>query len=110
MQRWWRWRDDDAYEMHWFASDMGAAGAASPLSTRLMRDVADDPKATLMFFGVLNHEVRSSQLFTSPRAFRAAARALLDRPDQLIVTLKEIASVGKQNARRARQRRVALQS
>jgi menaquinone-9 beta-reductase len=110
MQRWWRWRDDDAYEMYWFASDMGAPGAASPLTTRLMRDVAMDPKATLMFFHVLNHEIRPSQLFTRPRAFRAAARALLDRPDQLIATLKEVGIVGKQNARRARQRRVVLQS
>jgi menaquinone-9 beta-reductase len=110
MQRWWHWRDDDAYEMYWFASDIGAPGAASPLTTRLMRDVAADPKATRMFFGVLNHEIRPSQLFTRPRAARAAARALLDRPDQLIATLKEIVSVGKQNARRARQRRVVVQS
>jgi menaquinone-9 beta-reductase len=110
MRSWWRWRDDDAYEMHWFASDMGAPGAASPLMTRLMRGLAVDPKATLMFFGVLNHEVRPSQLFTGPRAARAAARALLDRPDRLIATFKEIVSLGKQNARRARQRRVVLQS
>jgi 2-polyprenyl-6-methoxyphenol hydroxylase-like FAD-dependent oxidoreductase len=107
MRRWWRWRDDDAYEMYWFASDMGAPGAASPLTTRLMRDVADDPIATQMFFGVLNHAIRPSQLFTRPRAARAAARALLDRPDRLLATLKEILSVGRQNALRARRRMVA---
>jgi menaquinone-9 beta-reductase len=110
MQRWWHWRDDDAYEMYWFASDMGARGAASPLMTRLMRNLAADPEATLMFFGVLNHEIRPSELFTRPRALRAAARALLDRPDQLIATLKEIVDIGKQNARRARRRRVVVQS
>jgi 2-polyprenyl-6-methoxyphenol hydroxylase-like FAD-dependent oxidoreductase len=107
MRRWWQWRDDDAYEMYWFASDMGAAGAASPLTTRLMRDVADDPIATQMFFGVLNHVIRPSQLFTSPRAARAAARALLDRPDRLLPTLKEILRVGRQNVLRARQRMFA---
>ena len=107
MRRWWQWRDDDAYEMYWFASDMGAAGAASPLTTRLMRDVADDPGATQMFFGVLNHAIRPSQLFTGRRAARAAARALLDRPDRLLPTLKEILSVGRQNALRARRRMVA---
>src|SRR2546426_5592778 len=26
LRRWWRWRDQDAYEMYWFASDLGAAG------------------------------------------------------------------------------------
>jgi 2-polyprenyl-6-methoxyphenol hydroxylase-like FAD-dependent oxidoreductase len=106
MQRWWQWRDDDAYEMYWFASSMGAPGAASPLTTRLMRDVAGDPEATQMFFGVLNHDIRPSQLFTGRRAARAAARALIDRPDRVISTLKEIVSVGRQNALRARGRTV----
>ena len=110
MQRWWQWRDDDAYEMYWFASDMGAAGAASPLTTRLMRDVADDPTATQMFFGVLNHDIRPSQLFTGPRAARAAARALIDRPDRLLATLKEIVTVGRRNALRARQQRMVVPS
>jgi 2-polyprenyl-6-methoxyphenol hydroxylase-like FAD-dependent oxidoreductase len=104
LRRWWQWRDDDAYEMHWFASDMGVPGASSPLSTRLMRDIADDPQATQMFFGVLNHEIRPSQLFTPPRAVRAAARALRDRPDRLVATVKEFISLGRQNARRDRQR------
>lgn len=107
MRRWWQWRDDDAYEMYWFAKDMGAPGASSPLTTRLMRDLAGDPKATQMFFGVLNHEIRPSQLFTRTWTARAAARALRDRPDQLIATLKEIVSAGRQNARRARQRRIS---
>ena len=104
MRRWWQWRDDDAYEMYWFASDMGRSGTSSPLTTRLMRDVADDPQATQMFFGVLNHEIRPSQLFTPPRAVRAAARALRDRPDRLVATVKEFISLGRQNARRDRQR------
>ncbi|MDT5352629.1 MAG: hypothetical protein QOJ56_1161 [Mycobacterium sp.] len=60
-----------------------------------------------MFFGVLNHEIRPSQLFTRTWTARAAARALRDRPDQLIATLKEIVSAGRQNARRARQRRIS---
>jgi 2-polyprenyl-6-methoxyphenol hydroxylase-like FAD-dependent oxidoreductase len=110
MRRWWHWRDDDAYEMYWFASDMGAPGAASPLTTRLMRDLAGDPKATQMFFGVLNHEIRPSQLFTTARTTRAAARALLDRPDRLIATLKEIVSAGRENARRVRRRQLVVQS
>jgi menaquinone-9 beta-reductase len=105
MHRWWRWRDDDAYEMYWFASDMGAPGPSSPLTTRLLQDIAGDPDATQMFFAVLNHDARPSQLFTRPRAIRAAARALIDRPDRLLATLKEIISVGRQNTLRARQRR-----
>lgn len=107
MQRWWHWRDDDAYEMHWFARDMGAPGVSSPLNTRLLRDLAVDPKATQMLLRVLNHEIRPSRLFTRAKVARAAARALRDRPDQLIATLKEIVNAGRQNARRARQRRIS---
>ena len=107
MQRWWRWRDNDAYEMYWFASDMGAPGASSPLNTRLLQDLAVDPKAIQMFVRVLNHEITPSQLFTRSKVARAAGRALRDRPDQLIATLKEIVSAGRQNARRARQRRIS---
>ena len=106
MQRWWQWRDDDAYEMHWLAHDFGSPGASTPLNTRLMKDVAADPNATQMLLGVLNHEVRPSQLFTTRRVTRAAARALRDRPDRLIATLKEIVSAGKREAHRSRQRRV----
>jgi 2-polyprenyl-6-methoxyphenol hydroxylase-like FAD-dependent oxidoreductase len=110
MRRWWQWRDDDAYEMYWFASDMGVPGAASPLTMRLMQNVAEDPNAAKMFFGVLNHEVRPSQLFTRSMAVRAAARALRDRPDRLIATLGEFISLGRANVRRARQKRRIGQS
>jgi menaquinone-9 beta-reductase len=110
MRRWWHWRDDDAYEMHWFATDMGASGAAPLWTKRFMRDLAEDPKAMQMFFGVLNHDVRPSQLFTGPRFARAAARALLDRPDRMIATFKEIVSAGRRNALRNRQRRMIARS
>lgn len=107
MRRWWHWRDDDADEMHWFARDMGAPGASTPLNTRLLRDVAADPKATQMLFLVLNHEIRPSQLFTTSMVARAAVRAMRDRPDRMFATLKEIVSAGRDNARRSRLRRVA---
>lgn len=107
MQRWWRWRDDDAYEMHWMASDFGTPGASTPFNTRLMKDIAGDPKATQTLLRVLNHEVRPSQLFTTRRVARAAARALRDRPDRLIATVKEIVNAGTRNARRTRQARIA---
>jgi hypothetical protein len=107
MRRWWRWRDDDAYEMHWFASDFGKPGAATPLTTRLMREVGADPQATQRLFLVLNHAIRPTRLFTPGLVVRAAARALRDRPDRLIATLKEIGSMGRDGVRRSRKRRVA---
>jgi uncharacterized protein (TIGR02246 family) len=105
-QRWWQWRDDDAYEMHWFARDMGAPGASTPLNTRVMREIAADPEGAERFFGVLSRDVRPSQLFTTPLVTRAAARALRDRPDRMVATFREIVSAGRRNAHRGRQRRI----
>jgi 2-polyprenyl-6-methoxyphenol hydroxylase-like FAD-dependent oxidoreductase len=105
MQRWWNWRDDDAYEMYWYAKDIGAPGVASPFITQMMRGIAGDPDAIQQFFRVLDHEVSPSQLFTTSRAVRAAARALRDKPSRIGATLKEIVTAARDDTRRARQRR-----
>jgi 2-polyprenyl-6-methoxyphenol hydroxylase-like FAD-dependent oxidoreductase len=105
-QQWWHWRDKDAYEMYWFARDMGAPGVSSPLNTRMLRDIAVEPEAIRMFLRVLNHEIRPSELMTTPRLLRTAARALLDKPGQIGTTLIEIVTAARLNARRARQRQV----
>lgn len=102
LRRWWRWRDDDAYEMHWFATDMGAPGSSSPLITRIMRDIGNDYEATQKLLHVLNHDLRPSELFTTARLVKSAARALLDRPDLFRATVGEIASAGRENIRRSR--------
>ena len=93
--------------MHWFATDMGAPGLASPLITRVLADIAIDAEATRTLLRVLNHEVRLSRLFTTPRLARAAARALRDKPEQMVATLTEIATAMREQVRRARRRRVA---
>ncbi|OBH07788.1 hypothetical protein A5696_20830 [Mycobacterium sp. E2699] len=109
MRRWWQWRDEDAYEMYWFAKDFGAPGPTTPFNTRLMREVAADPSAAMKLLLVLNHEFRPSRLFTIPMIARAAAGAVRDRPDRLIATLKEIVNVASDTARRSRQQLTDLQ-
>jgi hypothetical protein len=106
MQRWWRWRDDDAYEMYWFASLMGRPGASSALTTRLLRDVSVDADATRSLLRVLNHDLRPSELFTPPMLARATARAIRDEPSHIVATLKEVLVSWKQNIRQARQKRI----
>lgn len=105
-QRWWRWRDDDAYEMYWYARNVGAPGAISPLIKSVLRDIAADPVATRALFRVMNHDVRPSQLFAPARLARAAFGAFRDEPSQIVATVKEIVGAGKQNARQGRQRRI----
>jgi 2-polyprenyl-6-methoxyphenol hydroxylase-like FAD-dependent oxidoreductase len=106
MQRWWRWRDRDAYEMYWYARNAGAPGVTSALITQTLRDIAADPDATRMFLQILNHDVRPSKLFTPARLARAAARVFRHEPGRIVATVKEIVSAGRQNARQGRQRRL----
>lgn len=105
LRRWWRWRDQDADEMHWFATDMGAAGASPPLATQLIRDIAGDDHATDQLLSILNHDTRPSQLFTPRRLGGAAVRVARHRPRQIPAMIKEMATAVRNQVRRARGRR-----
>ena len=94
---WWRTRDDDCRDMHWFAHDMGAAGATSPAMTELVRDVARTDR-TLMV-EVLNRDVPSSSVITASRVGRAATGALRRRPGALPALTRETARVTATRAR-----------
>ena len=106
LQRWWRWRDDDAYAMYWFASDLGAPGAPTPLNTALSRHMRDNPEVPLLLLRMLNRDISPSQFLTPSRLARIAARALLDRPDRAFAAAKEMAGRVRLNAQRNRQKRV----
>jgi 2-polyprenyl-6-methoxyphenol hydroxylase-like FAD-dependent oxidoreductase len=90
-QRWWRWRDRDAYEMYWFAVLMGSPGAQSPLQRSIFRGIAADEESSRMLFRVLNRDVRPSRLFTPRRALRGAADALRREPRQARSIAEEMA-------------------
>ncbi|MEA2346329.1 MAG: hypothetical protein QOG62_116 [Thermoleophilaceae bacterium] len=75
LREWWRWRDQDAWEMYWFAYDMGAPGATPPVLKEIQRTIAADPALIDGMVGVLNHDVLPSKVFTPSFALAAAARA-----------------------------------
>ena len=99
-RRWWRWRDRDAYAMHWFATDMGAPGPATQLITEVLRDIAGDANARRTLMQVLNHDVSPKQLLTPRRLAVAAAATLRRRPRQLRATGREIATAARNEVRR----------
>jgi 2-polyprenyl-6-methoxyphenol hydroxylase-like FAD-dependent oxidoreductase len=107
LRRWWRWRDEDAYEMHWFAADMGTASTESPLAAQFNHDLAGDEEAIEGLLRVLNHDLLPSRFFTPRRLGRTAARAVRNRPDQVPAMAKEAATEIGNQIRRARQRRAA---
>jgi len=76
LRDWWRWRDEDAWEMYWFAHDMGAAGPTPPLRREAERRIAADRKLTKAMVQVLNHELRPSEAFTPAFSLATMAQAL----------------------------------
>jgi 2-polyprenyl-6-methoxyphenol hydroxylase-like FAD-dependent oxidoreductase len=105
LRRWWRWRDEDAYEMHWFAADMGAPSQARPLAAQLMRDIAADLGAAEGLLRVLNHDIPPSRLFTLPRVARAALRVARERPASVPAMAGEMGAELRNEVNRARWRR-----
>ncbi len=76
LRDWWRWRDEDAWEMYWLAHDIGAAGPTPPLRREAERRIAADPALTTAMVRVLNHELRPSEAFTPTFALTTLVQAL----------------------------------
>lgn len=104
LRRWWRWRDEDGYEMHWFATDMGRAGPSPPLASQFTRDIAGDAQATEGLLRVLNHDIPPSQLFTPRRLGGAAVRAVRADPGQIPAIAREAAMELQNEIHRSRER------
>lgn len=100
-QRWWAWRDRDAYAMHWFATDLGAPGPSPPVVTEVLRDISGDPRARRTLMRVLNHEAPPKSLLT-PRRLAVATGRALRRPHRRAAVGAEIARVVRNEIRRTR--------
>lgn len=108
LRDWWRWRDEDAWEMYWFAYDMGAAGLTPPLRREAQRLIAADPELTTAMVRVLNHELRPSELFTPAFAARAVAQALRHSRGDRREIMQEAKMTAVEELRRRRRRRTAM--
>jgi 2-polyprenyl-6-methoxyphenol hydroxylase-like FAD-dependent oxidoreductase len=76
LRDWWRWRDEDAWEMYWLAHDMGKAGPTPPLRREAERRIAADPELTIAMVRILNRQQRPSEAFTPVFSLTTMARAL----------------------------------
>jgi len=108
LRDWWRWRDEDAWEMYWFARDMGAAGPTPPVLRQVQRRIAADPEVTTATMRVFNHELRPSQAFTPAFRLRTIAQALRRGRGRRREMLSEVGTVAANEIRRARLRRRVL--
>lgn len=82
LREWWSWRDRDAWEMYWFARQMGAASPPTLLEREALRRIASDPELVADLARVLNHDLPPAKLFTAPLALGALRSALARHPGQ----------------------------
>lgn len=102
---WWRWRDEDAWEMYWFAHDMGAAGPTPPLLREAQRRIAADRELTTATVRIFNHDLPPSQVFTPAFSLTTMAQALRRGRGQRRAILYEAATAAVNQARRRRMAR-----
>jgi menaquinone-9 beta-reductase len=107
LHEWWRWRDEDAWEMYWFAHDMGAAGPIPPLLRQALRRIAADRELITATARILNHDLRPSDVFTPAFSLTTMAQALRRGRGQRRAILREGRAVALNEARRRRAARRA---
>jgi 2-polyprenyl-6-methoxyphenol hydroxylase-like FAD-dependent oxidoreductase len=101
---WARWRDQDAFEHHWLACDLGAAGPMPTVISETMRR-ADRSGELDGFINIFQHRVKPSQVVT-PSRLVATTAALLARPGRdRRELLREVGDLVAAEGRRKRLRR-----
>ncbi len=100
LRRWERWRDADAYEMHWFATDMGRAGTVPLVLVEIVRGMLATPDGGRRMFDVFNHRQPPSAILTPLELARASVRLLRDGRHRRADVLNEVGDVLRQEVRR----------
>ena len=110
LRAWWRWRDADAWQMYWFASDLGAPGATPPVQHEMLRRIAADPLLSMQLFRALDHDLPPGELFTPALLLRAAASRLRHGRGQRRLVVREVSGLLRNTVARERLRRQELPS
>jgi 2-polyprenyl-6-methoxyphenol hydroxylase-like FAD-dependent oxidoreductase len=99
MARWGHERDRAFAEHYWLAYDFEEAGAVPAVLVELLRGLQWRGEAGL-FFEVLNHRLRPSELLTPPRVLGASARLLASGRVDRGALLRKLGALGAQDVRR----------
>lgn len=106
---WWHWRDEDAFEMHWFCSDLGAAGPVPAPLLEMVRAFASQPNGLDPWFDILSHRLPPSDVLTPGRLLGATARLLgSGSAPRTMVARQTWAMVANELRRRRLRKRPAL--
>jgi 2-polyprenyl-6-methoxyphenol hydroxylase-like FAD-dependent oxidoreductase len=100
LREWWAWRDRDAWQMYWFAQDMGDAERAPRLLRAIQARFADDPRLVDDFLRVLGHDLPPSELFTPSLVLSVLAGALRNGRGERLTLLGETRRLAVEELRR----------
>lgn len=101
---WAAWRDRDAFEHHWMACDLGAAGRGPTVVPAMMRRLAAEGELG-GFLDVFQHRAVPSKVFTPPRLLSTAAGMVVRGDGDRAEVLREVRELVVTDARRKRLRR-----
>lgn len=76
---WWRWRDHDGIQHHWFSFDVGKGGPLSPVMVEILRGIARNDETRKDFLDIFIHRQWPRNLF-GLRALVGATGRLLANP------------------------------
>jgi 2-polyprenyl-6-methoxyphenol hydroxylase-like FAD-dependent oxidoreductase len=102
LHEWWRWRDEDAWEMYWLAHDLGAAGPTPPLLRQVQRRIAADRELIIAATRMFNHDLRPSQVFTPEFSLTTMVQALRRGRGQRRAIIREAGTAALNEVRRRR--------
>ncbi len=98
---WARWRDDDAGEHYWLATDLGKAGLAPAVLPEVARRLYERGKVD-SFNDLFNHRSVPSEVLTPPRLLGATARLLARGGCDRRALLGEVRGLVAEDTRRKR--------
>jgi 2-polyprenyl-6-methoxyphenol hydroxylase-like FAD-dependent oxidoreductase len=98
---WARWRDDDAGEHYWLATDLGQAGMAPAVLPEIAQRLYERGKLD-SFTDLFNHRSLPSKVLSPPRVLAATARLLARGGCDRRALLGEVGGLIAQDARRKR--------
>jgi len=100
LREWWKWRDRDAWEMYWFAREIGASATRPLLSAAAQVRFAKEPDLVDDFLRVLGHELSPAKVFGPSFGFPLLGEALRERPGERMALLREARGILVEQGRR----------
>ena len=101
LEDWGRWRDKDAVEHYWLATQMGKAGRIPAVQPEIIGRLLAQGKINIVV-DLFNHRSRPSQVFTPQRLLGATGRLLARQGCDRRTLLREVGALVAEDFRRKR--------